>query len=75
MNETKEIYDGKVSGKRGKGRSWLTFENTVLKYSITGGRSRKKHELFIYVMSSVGGDPPEDMYEEVDDSGRCERGM
>ena len=28
-----------------------------------GGRSRKKHE-----------DPPEGMYEEVDDSGRGERG-
>ena len=35
------------------------------KYSIkdTGGRSRKKHE-----------DPPEDMYEAVNDSGRGERG-
>ena len=30
----------------------------------TGGRSRKKHE-----------NPPEGMYEEVDDSGRGERGM
>ena len=30
----------------------------------TGGRSRKKHE-----------DPPKGVYEEVDDSGRGERGM
>ena len=30
----------------------------------TGGRSREKHD-----------DPPEGMYEEVDDSGRGERGM
>ena len=36
------------------------------KHSIndTGGRSRKKHE-----------DPAEGMYDEVDDSGRGERGM
>ena len=36
------------------------------KHSIKdiGGRSRKKHE-----------DPPEGMYEEVDNSGRGERGM
>ena len=27
----KEIYDGKVSGKRGRRRSRLTFENTVSK--------------------------------------------
>ena len=27
----KKIYDGKVSGKRDKGRSRLTFENTVSK--------------------------------------------
>ena len=30
----------------------------------TGGRTRKKHE-----------DPPKGMYEEVDDSGRGERGI
>ena len=36
------------------------------KYNIkdTGGKSRKKHE-----------DPSEDIVEEVDDSGRGERGM
>ena len=35
------------------------------KHSIKeGGRSRKKHE-----------DPPEGMYEDIDDSGRGERGM
>ena len=27
----KKIYDGKVSGKRGRGRPRLTFENTVSK--------------------------------------------
>ena len=27
----KKIYDGKVSGKRGRRRSRLTFENTVSK--------------------------------------------
>ena len=27
----KQIYDGKVSGKRGRGRPRLTFENTVSK--------------------------------------------
>ena len=37
----KEIYDGKVSGKRGRKRSRLTFENSI---KDTGGRSRKKHE-------------------------------
>ena len=58
----KKIYDGKVSGKIGRGRPWLTFENTVLK--TTGGRSRKTHE-----------DSTEGMYEEVDDSGRGERGI
>ena len=57
----KKIYDGKVSGKRGRRRSRLTFENSI---KDTGGRSRKKHE-----------DPPEGMYEKVDDSGRGERGM
>ena len=34
----KEIYDGKVSGKRGRRRSRLTFENSI---KDTGGRSRK----------------------------------
>ena len=27
----KQIYDGKVNGKRGRGRPRLTFENTVSK--------------------------------------------
>ena len=57
----KKIYDGKVSGKRGRGRPRLTLENII---KDTGGRSRKKHE-----------EPPEGVYEEVDDSGRGERGM
>ena len=41
----------------------MTFENT---HSIkdTGGRSRKNYE-----------DPPEGVYEEVDDSGQGERGI
>ena len=30
-----------MSGKRGRGRPRLTFENTL---STTGGKSRKKHE-------------------------------
>ena len=51
-----------MSGKRNRERPGLTFENTVSK--ILEGRSRKKHE-----------DPPDGMYEEVDDSGRGERGM
>ena len=57
----KKIYEGKVSGKRGRRRSQLTFENSI---KDTGGRWRKKHE-----------DSPEGMYKEVDDSGRGERGM
>ena len=58
----KEIYDGKVSGKRGRRRSRSrTFENSI-KY--TGGRSRKKHE-----------NPPDGMYKEIHDNGRGERGM
>ena len=32
----KKIYDGKVSGKRGRGRPRLTFENTVSKI-LDGG--------------------------------------
>ena len=27
----KKIYDGKVNGKRGKRKPWLTFENSVSK--------------------------------------------
>lgn len=38
---TKEIYDGKVSGRE-VGRPPLTFENSV---KDTGGKSRKKHEI------------------------------
>ena len=56
----KKIYDGKVCGKRGRRRPRLTFESTVSKIL----EKDKKHE-----------DPPEGMYEEVDDSGRGERGM
>ena len=57
----KQIYDRKMSCNRGRGRPLLTFKNSI---KDTGGRSRKKHE-----------DSPEDMYEEVDDSGRGERAM
>ena len=58
----KKIYDGKVSGKRGRRRSRSrTFVNSI-KY--TGGRSRKKHEK-----------PPDGMYKEIHDNGRGERGM
>ena len=57
----KKIYDGKVSGKRGRTRSRLTFENNI---KDTGGRSSKKLE-----------DPPEGMYKEIHDNGRGERGM
>ena len=32
----KKIYDGKVSGKRGRGRPRLTFENTVSKILVEG---------------------------------------
>ena len=38
----KKIYDGKVRGKRGRGRPRLTFENTISK--ILGGSLRKTHE-------------------------------
>ena len=58
----KNIYDGKVSGKRGRGRPRLTFENTVSKILEEGQVKSMKT-------------PPEGMYEEVDDSGRGERGM
>ena len=40
------------------------FCSVPQKIKDTGGRSRKKHE-----------DPPEGMYEEVDDSGRGKIGM
>ena len=56
----KKIYDGKVSGKRGRVRPRLTFENTVLKILEEGHVKRT---------------PPEGIYEEVDDNGRGERGM
>ena len=56
----KKIYDGKVSGKRDRGRPRLTFENTVSK--ILEGH--------VISMSS-----PEGKCEEVDDSGRGERGI
>ena len=55
----KKIYDGKVSGKRSRGRPRLTFEVSI---KDTGERSRKNNE-----------DPPEGMYEQVDDSGWGER--
>ena len=55
-------YDGKVSGKRGRWKPRLTFEKNSIK--DTGGRPRKKHK-----------DPSDGMYEEVDDSGRGERGL
>ena len=58
----KKIYDGKVSGKRDRGRPRLTFENTVSKILEEG-----------HVKSTRI--PPEGMYEEVDDSRRGERGM
>ena len=58
----KKIYNGKVSGKRGRGRPRLTFENIVSK--ILEQKSRKKHEY-----------PLEGTYEEVDESGRGKRGM
>ena len=38
----KNIYNGKVSGKRGRGRPQLTFENTVTK--ILEECHVKKHE-------------------------------
>ena len=38
----KKVYDGKVSGKRGRGGPRLIFENTISK--ILGGKTRKKHE-------------------------------
>ena len=68
----KKIYNGKVSGKRGRSLPLpllpLTPPTSVdlRKHSIedTRGRSRKKHK-----------DPPKGMYEKVDDSGRGERGM
>ena len=49
--------------ERGRGRPRLTFENTV-SIKDTGGSTRKNHE-----------DPPEGMYEEVDDTERGERGI
>ena len=58
----KKTFNGNVSGKRGWGRPRLTFENTVSK--ILEERQRKTHE-----------DPPKSTYEEVDDSGRGERGL
>ena len=60
----KKIYDGNVSGKRGRGtgRLRMTFKNNSIK--DIGGRSRKNRE-----------DPSEVMNGEVDDSGRGERGM
>ena len=56
----KKNYDGKVSVKRGRTSIDLRKHNI----KDTGGRLCKKHE-----------NPPEGMYEEVDDSGRDEKGM
>ena len=39
----KKIYDGKVSGKRGRGRPRLTFENTVSKILEEGHVKSMKH--------------------------------
>ena len=43
----RKIYNGNVSGKRGRGRPQVTFENSI---EDTRGRSRTKHE-----------DPPENI--------------
>ena len=56
----KKIYHGKASGKRDRGRLRLTFRNSI---RDTWGMSRNNHK------------DPQEMYEEVDDSGRGERGM
>ena len=61
-DSSKDVYGGKMSGKRGKGRSQLTFENTV---------SKILEDVHIKSMRIS----PEGMYEDVDDSGRDERDM
>ena len=38
----KKIYDGKASGKRGRGRTAVDLRKHIIK--DTGGRSCKKHE-------------------------------
>ena len=50
----KNIYDGKMSGKRDRARPRLTFENTISKIV------EKSH---VRSMRSAGG-----VYEEIDDS-------
>ena len=60
----KLIYDGKVNGKRDRGESRLTFENTVSKILDDG-----------HVKSMTSPPPSGSMCEEVDDSGRGARGM
>ena len=52
-------YEEKLSGKRGRGRPQLTFETSISKI----------------LEESHVDDPPEGMYEEVDDNGRGERCM
>ena len=62
MATKKNILDVKVSGKRGKERSRLTFKNTVSKI-LEEGHVKRMRNL------------PKGMYEEVDDSGPGEKGM
>ena len=62
MATIKNILDVKVSGKRGRERSRLTFKNTVSKILEEGHVKRMRNH-------------PKGMYEEVDDSGRGEKGM
>ena len=48
MKEWQKKYDVKVSGKRGRGRPRLTFQNIVSKVQE---RSRKKHKQIFAVFS------------------------
>ena len=57
-----KIYDGKVSGKRDRERPRLIFENTVSKILEEG------HVKSMRTPRRAG-------YEEVDDSGRGEKGI
>ena len=57
----KKINDEKVSGKRGRGRRWLTFENTVskileeghLKSMRTARRACMKRLMKVYEVKEV----------------------